>query len=77
MIFLAGGNYWFYSSAGHKCKSRDLGGGGGGGGMEMLNIMGLARLVNRCFKITVLEISGRPVVRFNFLKLYEHLSSVR
>ena len=30
--------------------------------MEMLNGMGLARLVNPCFKITVLEISGRPVV---------------
>lgn len=26
----------------------------------MLNRMGLARLVNPCFKITVLEISGRP-----------------
>lgn len=35
---------------------------GGGGVMEMLNRMGLARLVNPCFKITVLEISGRPVV---------------
>ena len=34
----------------------------GGGVMEMLNRMGLARLVNPCFKITVLEISGRPVV---------------
>ena len=32
------------------------------GVMEMLNRMGLARLVNPCFKITVLEISGRPVV---------------
>ena len=31
--------------------------------MEMLNRMGLARLVNPCFKITVLEISCRPVVR--------------
>ena len=30
--------------------------------MEMLNRMGLARPVNPCFKITVLEISGRPVV---------------
>ena len=37
--------------------------GGGGGGMEMLDRMGLARLVNPYFKITVLEISGRPVVR--------------
>ena len=42
----------------------------------MLNIMELARLVNPCFKITVLEISGRPIVRLNFLDLYEHLSSV-
>ena len=31
--------------------------------MEMLDRMGLARLVNPYFKITVLEISGRPVVR--------------
>ena len=37
--------------------------GRGGGGMEMLDRMGLARLVNPYFKITVLEISGRPVVR--------------
>lgn len=31
--------------------------------MEMLNRVGLARLVNPCFKITALEISGCLVVR--------------
>ena len=31
--------------------------------MEMLNRMGLARLVNPCFKIAALEISGCLVVR--------------
>ena len=31
--------------------------------MEMLNIMGLARMVKPCFKIAALEISGCLVVR--------------